>query len=342
MKGMPRFLSYLMFAFLLSGGTLGAQDPKVTQLEEGFSAALSRVEAPLLELDTKYVENVGLWQKAAQEKGDLEGALAGKQEMESFKQKVKRDLGKWPELSRLRDIYDNAHARLAPAVTAERLKLYETFRRELNSHIERLTREGNLTEGVRLSERVKEVDHLIEAGKAATGPGNASGEPADVLWEFKSRASVDTVKECGLRSQPDGLMISSEHSAGAYHLSRRTFKPPFRIQARVATDSTNIRFYYNKGILAIFNWETNLGELRIHEPSTGRNMGFGGKGQLSVNQMHDIEIDVFDDRVVVRANGKPLVETPAKSAGLDAAVGIGPAFGSVLTVESMRVLELKP
>ena len=320
-----------------------AADPAVAKLDAGFTAALSRIAEPSSALDAKYLQNIEAWLKAAQSRGDLEGALAAKKEMETFKLPGERVFTAWPDLKRFREIYETTAARLENDASVERVKLYETYRRELNAHVERLTREGQLEDAVQLSSRVKEMDKLIAEGKTETGAspvGGTSGMGNEVLWEFKSRANVESVKNCEMKTLPNGLQIFSESKDGARYESRKTFKPPFRIQARIATDSTNIRFYYNRTVLAIFNWETNLDELRIHEPGTGRNMGFGGKGQLAINKMHDIELDVYEDKIEVRANGQRLVETPAKSTGLDASVGLGPAFGSVLTVESFQVLSL--
>ena len=59
--------------------------------------------------------------------------------------------------------------------------------------------------------------------------------------------------------------------------SRREFKPPFRLETRAATDSTNIRFYYGDH-LAILNWEVNPSELRMHHPATGQSVGIREMG----------------------------------------------------------------
>jgi len=48
------------------------------------------------------------------------------------------------------------------------------------------------------------------------------------------------------------------------------------------------------------------------------------------------------DRIEVRVDGEERALAMVSSAGVEAPVGIGPAFGSVVTVEMMRVLELKP
>jgi hypothetical protein len=68
-------------------------------------------------------------------------------------------------------------------------------------------------------------------------------------------------------------------------------------------------------------------------------------GQLEVNTMHDIVIDVLLDKIQVSVDGEirgVLPGTPSdNTAGLEAPIGVGPAFGSVVTVESLRVIKLE-
>lgn len=323
-------------------GDLFAQDPEVAKLETAFAEAMSRLEAPLTELDTKYLESLDNWMTAAQARGELEALVAGKKERETFRQPGERDYDAWPDLKRLREIYESTHERLSENISGDRRQIFETFHRELNSHVERLTRAGQLDEAVRLSQRAQQIEKLLAVEVVAKPPLGGDGKDEEVLWEFKSQASVDTIKDCGLKKVGDAyVIVSPRGGAGSYHNSRRTFKPPFRIQARVTTDSTNIRFYYNNNTLSIFNWEMNPRELRVHEPKTNRNMGFRDKGELERNKLHDIEIDVLDNEIKVKADRQRLVEVPADNTGLDGPVGIGPAFGSTLTLESMRVIQLK-
>lgn len=342
-----RHLIFFCLSALLLGpfsfpGQVAAQDPEVAKLETAFAEALSRLEQPMSELDTKYQENLDKWMAAAQSRGDLEALVAGKKERETFKQLAERKFDAWPDLKRLREIYETTHQKLSEGVADDRRRLFEAFHRELISNVERLTRAGQLDEAVRLSQRAQQMEKLLAVEAVKTPLLGGEGKDEEVLWEFKSLASVDTIKECGLKKVGDAyVIVSPRGGAGSYHNSRRTFKPPFRIEARVTTDSTNIRFYYNNNTLSIFNWEMNPRELRVHEPKTNRNMGFRDKGELERNTLHDIEIDVLDDEIKVKADRKRLVEVPADNKGLDGPVGIGPAFGSTLTLESMRVIQLK-
>jgi len=89
---------------------------------------------------------------------------------------------------------------------------------DLNTQVERLTREGELQEAVRLSARAKEMDKLIAEGTTKTGSGPLGGiadKGGEVLWEFKSRANVESVKNCDLKTVPNGFQIFSESKDGA-------------------------------------------------------------------------------------------------------------------------------
>ncbi len=341
MKTLPRTTATAWCAVigLLVPGWAPAEDAAIVELKARFTEALARAEQPQTELDAKYRENLEALFNAERGKGNLEGALAVKKEMDGYKAPGERQLDAWPELKRMRDIYEAASERVDGQIGADRLRLHEAYRQELRNHLERLTREGKLEEAVRLSTEVKGIDKMITELQAAR-PGLGEDASAKVLWEFKSRASVEMDKGIEIKTQGDGYVLSSKSSSGARITSRKTFKPPFRISTRVATDSTNIRIYFNDQVLVIFNWELNPAELRIHEPKTGRNLAFRDKGFLERNQMHDIVIDVLDDKVVARANGRQLVRAEARSDGVEGPVGLGPAFGSILTMESMQVIDL--
>lgn len=338
-------LGLCVFGGLSASAVRAQQDDAVFRLDAAFTQALARVEAPLTELKAKYAQSLDNWLRQAQTRGDLEGVLAARKEVESLSVPGPRQFDAWPELKRLREIYETTETRLREQTRAERQKLHETYLRELQAAVERLTKAGSLPQAQAVAARAKQVETLMVLDKAAAGGGAAAertgSDDLKVLWEFKSRASAEPVKECELKVSKAGMELTSRHVAGSNYASRRTFKPPFRIQARVSTDSSNIRFYFDRSMLAIFNWEVNPRELRVREPRTGIDTGFGGKGELTVKQMHDIEIDLIDDRIIIRANGAELVNYAARSEGKEGPIGIGPAYGSLVTVEKFRVLSLE-
>ncbi|MCB1076975.1 MAG: hypothetical protein KDM64_04010, partial [Verrucomicrobiae bacterium] len=178
---------------VILAGIAWGEDAAVTDLRSRFSEAVSRVEQPLSELEMKYLESLGVMFQAEQGKGNLEGSLAIKKEIESFKSPGERQLDAWPELKRVREIYESASGKLKEQIAGERLRLFEAYRQGLQGHLERLTKAGNLEEAVNLSTEIKSLDKTIADAQAARPPalgmGNDSKET--ILWEFKSRASVE-------------------------------------------------------------------------------------------------------------------------------------------------------
>lgn len=312
-------------------------DTTLSELETAYATAVAKIEQPQQDMLGKYREGLRSLAERKRAAGDLEGVIAVNRELESADKREKRDLGAHPDLERLREIYDTTLAQLKSDAASEHARLIEAYRTRLATAVETLTRKGKIDEAVAVNARIKELD--------AAAPLRAAENEANVIWEWSSRASVEAIGECELATDLNGFILSSKRGGGgALMQSRREFKPPFRIVARAATDSTNIRFYYS-GTLVIFNWEMNTAELRIHHPATGVKAGIRDMGQLEVNKMHDIVIDVLLDKIQVSVDGEirgVLPGTPSdNTAGLEAPIGVGPAFGSVVTVESLRVIKLE-
>ena len=326
-------LALVLFAFTILPGIADT----LSELESNYAAAVAKIEQPQLDLLEKYREGLRALAERKRAAGDLEAVIAVNREIETAATQEKRDLESEPDLQRLREIYETTLARLKSEAAAAHTRLIDSYRARLVTTVETLTREGKIEEALAMNARIKELD--------ASAPLRAAENEANVVWEWSSRASVEAIGGCEVKTDPKGFILSSERGGGgALMQSRREFKPPFRIVARAATDSTNIRFYYS-GTLVIFNWEMNTAELRIHHPATGVKAGIRDMGQLEINKMHDIVIDVLLDKIQVSVDGEirgALPGTPSdNTAGLEAPIGVGPAFGSVVTVESLRVIKLE-
>ncbi len=330
------FLSLTISCALVSFADVDGPDPQVAALEASFAALNEKAGRPLRDLRAKYLENVEAWMLESQKKGDLQAVVAAQEEIKTMDLQKERTLTQWPELERLRGIYDKASARISAEIDAELLKLKRPYRERLQQEVGRLTREGKIEEAKRVSTMVTELDRALSPGEAPEAGAS------EVLWEFTNRASVEAVNDAELKTVDEGRRITSKRNDWSYFQSKRTFKPPFRLQTRVSTNKNEVRFYYNADILSMFGWESNPTELRLHEPTTGRKLAFPDKGQVVPGKIHFIEIDVHPDRIEVKVDGEPRAVASVSSFGVDAPVGIGPAFGSELTLEMMRVLELKP
>lgn len=315
-------------------------DPKVAALEASFAELHETAGQPLRDLRAKYLENVEAWMLQSQKRGDLQAVIAANEEIKTVDLEKARDLTQWPELQRLRGIYETSMKKLQINVNAERTKLRRPYRERLQQEVERLTREGKIGDAKRVAAKVTEFDRAVSQEAASSGKVPEEGAGA-ILWELSGRASIESVNDAEIRTENEARLITSRRNDWSYFQSKRTFKPPFRLQTRVSTDKNEIRFYYNADILSLFGWESNPTELRLHEPTTGRKLAFKDKGQVVPGNIHFIEIDVHPDRIEVKVDGEQRALAVVSSFGVDAPVGIGPAFGSVLTVEMMRVLDLK-
>jgi len=136
--------------------------------------------------------------------------------------------------------------------------------------------------------------------------------------------------------------LGCAQTAGSYTL-------PLRINLTAKTDSTNIRVYYQKGEI-IFNWECNLDELRVHDILTGKNYGYRGQGRVPKNEYVDITWVIEKDTHEIYVNGelrqkgddypyiKQLKQEPDQK--ISGPVKISAAWGSIVTVKSLKVTEL--
>ena len=118
------------------------------------------------------------------------------------------------------------------------------------------------------------------------------------------------------------------------------YSAPLAVHVRAKTDSTNLRLYYNAGMV-IFNWEVRPKELRVHDLHDGRLVVRSPSGYIEPNTYHDITWEIYPDGMRLLLNGKEIMRKSGEYGGLIAPVGIGPAFGSLLTVESFIIEELQ-
>jgi hypothetical protein len=144
---------------------------------------------------------------------------------------------------------------------------------------------------------------------------------------------------CELNKREKELVLKTKGGAG-HILTVKEYKPPFTLHVNAKTDSKNLRLYYNAGVL-IFNWELNEDELRIHDPLTEEQIGVANQGKIEPDKYHDIALEVYPDGMRVLVDGTERARRLGDYEKLEAPLGIGPAFGSVITVKSFRIEALK-
>jgi hypothetical protein len=136
---------------------------------------------------------------------------------------------------------------------------------------------------------------------------------------------------------PDGIRIVEKPKRAPAVRTQREFKTPLVITAVAKTDSTNIRLYYGKSGVIIFNWELNQGQLRHHDPKSGAISGVGDRGSVPKNTWVAIRWVISNTESRIEVDGVERASFMGDYSGLSGTVGIGPGVGSVVTVNSMTV-----
>jgi len=172
---------------------------------------------------------------------------------------------------------------------------------------------------------------LLKGGGALK---QAPAVPAGDFPQFVSTGGCEVIK------QENAIVLKEQNHDRAKILTVKEHKPPFALRVKAKTDSTNVRLYYNAGML-IFNWEVNEDELRIHDPATNEIIPVDNQGKIEPNIYHDIVWEMYPDGMRVLVNGKERARRRGAYEKLEAALGIGPAWGSVITMNSFRVEALK-
>jgi len=136
-------------------------------------------------------------------------------------------------------------------------------------------------------------------------------------------------------SEPDGIVLMSASETGKRLMTTETYQPPFTIRVRAKTDSQNLRLYCGAGT-AIFNWERDFRELRVHDPLTGQQIGLRDKGLISPNDWHVFIWDVQRTGMRLSVDGVVRFSNRKDYHTLNATVGVG-QYRSKVTVEYFQV-----
>jgi hypothetical protein len=174
-------------------------------------------------------------------------------------------------------------------------------------------------------------------GLLALATGGAAPAPAGAAGAFPPFVRV---WGCEWIKQEQEIVLKGPNGDRAFILTAREYKPPFALRIVAKTDSKNLRLYYHLGMV-IFNWEGNEEELRIHDPLTSEAIGVADKGKIEPDKYHDIVWEFYADGMRVLVDGKERARKLGDYEKLEAPLGIGPAFGSVITMKSFRVEPLK-
>lgn len=144
-------------------------------------------------------------------------------------------------------------------------------------------------------------------------------------------------------------------SGMGYVRTKEYYKVPLRISLTAMTDSHNIRLHFAKGQI-IMLWEEDLNILPFHEPIFGHDYKISGIEKLSKNEwiqctwiitgkymkiiINDKEVfsHSIEDKVITLGSGMPWIIPNCNN--LNGYIGVGPAWGSRVTVKKLEVEEM--
>lgn len=194
-----------------------------------------------------------------------------------------------------------------------------------------LARGGRLTNPAEMAFLFALNDQVGRFGTPDPQPIDPSLLPAGASPQLRSMLVAGL--EAG-RSDEGITLRHDTHNAGLVTPQAHTV--PVRIRAQVKTDSTNVRLYFGRGII-ILNWEMIPTQLRYHEPVTGMVEGIDGQGEITPNEWHTVEWTIWPTHTELMVDGEQRLRREGIFANLTGRVGIGPAWGSTVTVRSLEI-----
>jgi hypothetical protein len=179
------------------------------------------------------------------------------------------------------------------------------------------------------AEGINELLELHQRGELSFA-GSVSADRSSGIEPLVSRGG------CRIQAMDGYVRLITGHNDTRSATTVARYSPPFRLIVRAQTDSTNIRLYYPPG-WAIFNWEADKTILMVGDFRDAREHEVPDKGYLAVNEWHDIVWEVDVDAVRLYADGELVYTQEGDFSKLAGPLGIGPAWGSVVDVETFVV-----
>ncbi len=289
------------------------------------------LKKPVLDLQANYAGALDRLTLESQQAGQLQRVLTLKKEREGFAVGQFPEAKHFPQLLKLRTVYQQELTKLLIPLNSGEARLKEKLLQGMKDLKTELTRSGRLDEAVRTAKKMAELETARSLGE-------------EILYGralFVLRSPEDQVNLTG---------CSIEAGEGHFHLSlmagqnigklttRSSFSPPFVVTWDVATDGGNIRFYYAQ-LIVILNHESGRHTLQVSDPALGRQFirMIPELGRVSANDFHQIQLIVDEDRYAFVVNGETRAEGEGDYKGLEDAISIGPAFGSRLSLRHFEV-----
>ena len=182
-------LQIIVAGWLAMSLSSAAEEGKQTLEKVATEFELRRLEVrePIREFEAKYVGQLSALVNRAQSEGDLALVLATKKEINSFQSAERVSTDAFPELQRLRDLYEEHSKKLNAQEALSMATLTKGYQDRLVKLQESLTKDGRFEEAVAVSEVVKAMDSEVVVSAPAIGsqsPPSGSGHALIAHWSF--------------------------------------------------------------------------------------------------------------------------------------------------------------
>lgn len=283
---------------------------------------------PLKEFQVKYEAAITRLEKEQKAKGDLDALVLVKKEKESFRARKKLPKpSPLAELNTLQGIYHKGLEPIEEKRIASENVAFENYRSELQRIVTELTREGKVEEALKVRKTLSQVVH------EAASPADSANTNEEII--LGKTENYTTTPRITVTKKEDRYIITSPSKDGESLRSKRTFKTPFTLQARAMTNGKSLRLFYGQQGLIIFNLEIDPMQLRIVEPVVIKRNGIPDSKPLEPDRMYDLELRVTNSKIRVYADKRKRGEVRGDFSKAEGTIGIGPAFGSAVTVERL-------
>lgn len=323
----------LVSGFLFGPSATGQEEvpKKLDALIFEFEVVREELRKPIATFQENYAAALDRLKAETQSGGQLERVLAVVREREGFVNGEFSEEGAFPELLKLREIYQKGlEQQLAPVMEAED-RLRAGLIGKLNDLKTELTKSSRLDEAVMVAEKISLVERRRTLAEEAR-KGLAHFRLADLEQDVEVRfCKVERVDGAFVIEPLDGQNVGKL-------ITKEAFAPPFVAVWNLSTDGGNMRFYY-AGFLAFLNHESGRRSLEVRDPVLGRSSErmIPELGRVSADEFHEIKLIVDRDRYAFVVNGEVRAEGKGDYSGLAEPVAFGPAYGSRLTLRRFEI-----
>ena len=164
-------LKLLLLITLVTVTSLIAQetDNRIEKLQVSYEQSLALAGEPLAELNKRYAEELERLKEQYQGKGDLDAVLRVETETKNFTDGAERDFRAWPDLRRLRNIYEVNQERLEKSVREKQMNIHRQSVTRFAELTLEYTKNGDLASAVKSNEIKESIEKAIEAKRLNTG-----------------------------------------------------------------------------------------------------------------------------------------------------------------------------